>query len=193
MALHYALNGFLVHLIDFEGWGYSGGKRFAGLRVENMHRNMTSLLMQVRSDLPLFLFGHSMGGMCLQTYLSLNKAIADRIAGAIYSAPFMGIPDFVNFDAGKKAIVKFLSPHLDEMLLTSGMPTHMVCKNRTYMRLALTGKKAAPFSSLGLQASFLRMLDLIHGTAKQVTHPYLLVMADKDIIVNNNSSKEWHR
>jgi len=42
--MHYALNGFLVHLIDFEGYGYSGGKRFAGLRVENMHFQVTSLL-----------------------------------------------------------------------------------------------------------------------------------------------------
>ena len=82
----------------------------AGLRVEKMHHQITSLLQQVRTDLPIFLLGHSMGGMCLQSYLTLNKPIADRIAGAIYSAPFWGIPDFVNFDAGKKAIVKLLAP-----------------------------------------------------------------------------------
>lgn len=72
------------------------------------------------------------------------------------------------------------------------MPLHKVCRNRAYMRQSLTQKKAAPFSSLGMQASFLRMLDLIHATAKQVTHPYLLVMADKDIIVNNKESRKWH-
>ena len=71
------------------------------------------------------------------------------------------------------------------MLLTAGMPTHKICRNRDYMRTQLVGKKAAPFTSLGMQASFLRMIDLIQSTAKKVTHPYILVIADKDIIVNN--------
>mmetsp|Transcript_23347 Transcript_23347/g.28941 ORF Transcript_23347/g.28941 Transcript_23347/m.28941 type:complete len:87 (+) Transcript_23347:807-1067(+) len=78
------------------------------------------------------------------------------------------------------------------MLLSAGMPLHMVCRNRAYMRHTLIGKKAAPFSSLGLQASFIRMIDLIQASAKQVTFPYLLVMADKDIIVNNKESRKWH-
>ena len=36
-ALQFALNGFIVHLIDFEGFGYSGGRRVTGLTVERMH------------------------------------------------------------------------------------------------------------------------------------------------------------
>ena len=36
-ALQYALNGFIVHMIDFEGFGYSGGKRITGLTIEAMH------------------------------------------------------------------------------------------------------------------------------------------------------------
>ena len=44
IAIHFALNGFIVHLIDFEGFGYSGGKRVSGLAVERMHLQVTSLL-----------------------------------------------------------------------------------------------------------------------------------------------------
>ena len=46
MALQLALNGFIVHMVDFEGFGYSGGKRIAGLRIEKMHRQVTALLTQ---------------------------------------------------------------------------------------------------------------------------------------------------
>ena len=37
-AIQFALNGFIVHLIDFEGFGFSAGKRVSGLTVERMHR-----------------------------------------------------------------------------------------------------------------------------------------------------------
>ena len=100
-ALHYALNGFIVHLIDFEGYGFTAGRRCSGLRIENMHSQVTSLLTQVREDLPLFLMGHSMGCMVLNTYLQLNPEIASRLAGVIYSAPFFGLPPFVKLDPVK--------------------------------------------------------------------------------------------
>ena len=94
-AIHFALNGFIVHLIDFEGFGFSCGTRISALRVNNMHRQVTSLLEQVRPDLPLFLMGHSMGCLALNSYLTLNREIASRLAGVIWSAPFWGLPDFI--------------------------------------------------------------------------------------------------
>jgi len=179
-------------LIDFEGFGFSGGKRISGLTIEAMHRQVTSLLTQVRSDLPLFLKGHSMGCMVLNTYLALNPEIAQRLAGVIWSAPFWGIPDFVNVDFFKKQIIKFLALHLEEFTLASGMPLHKVTRNKQFMRHAITQTKANPLSSLGLQASFLRAIDRIHANAKNVTYPYILVLGDKDVIVNNNMARAWH-
>ena len=70
IALQYALNGFVVHLIDFEGQGYSGGKRISGLTIERMHLQVTSLLTLTDQSIPLFLYGHSMGCLILNTYLS---------------------------------------------------------------------------------------------------------------------------
>ena len=45
---------------------------------------------------------------------------------------------------------------------------------------------------MALQSSMVSSLDIVHAKARDVTYPYLLVMADKDVIVNNKSSKEWH-
>ena len=44
IGLQFALNGFVVHLIDFEGFGFSAGKRVTGLNVERWHRQITSVL-----------------------------------------------------------------------------------------------------------------------------------------------------
>lgn len=37
MALHLALNGYFVHMIDLEGSGYCAGLRVNGLKVEKFH------------------------------------------------------------------------------------------------------------------------------------------------------------
>ena len=86
-----------MHLIDFEGFGFSGGKRVAGLKVQSMHAQVSSLLMHVSPNLPLFLYAHSMGAMILATYLDMNPEIAGRLSGVIYSAPFFGLPDHLGF------------------------------------------------------------------------------------------------
>ena len=150
MAIHLALNGFIVHLIDFEGYGYSSGKRIAGLTIEQMHRQVTSLLAQVRPDLPLFLLGHSMGCLILDSYQGMNKAIADKIAGVIYSAPFFGFPDFANITWLKKQMAYALAPLLEEFALAVPRPMHKVCRNKQVMRNVLTEAKGPPYASLGL-------------------------------------------
>ena len=46
--------------------------------------------------------------------------------------------------------------------------------------------------SMGFIVSILKGLDWVNNKAKQVTYPYLLCLGEKDIIVNNRRSKEWH-
>ena len=130
VALQYALNGFIVHLIDFEGFGFAGGKRVTSLRVFNMHKQVTTLLSQVRPDLPLFLFGHSMGCLVLNSFLCLNPDIAERLAGVMYSAPFYGLPDYKHIDPVKMEVLKLLSLAIDEFVINAELPLHKVTRNR---------------------------------------------------------------
>lgn len=119
MALHLALNGFIVHMVDLDGFGYSGGKRIAGLRIERMHAQVTSLLTEARADLPLFLLGHSMGCLVVNSYLGFNPKIAQQLAGVIFSAPLYGVPDFANMDPVKKAVIKAIGPLLEDFVMIS--------------------------------------------------------------------------
>ena len=192
MAIQFALNGFIVHLIDFEGFGFSGGKRVAGLKVQAMHTQVTSLLMHVDPDLPLFLFAHSMGGLVLTAYLDSNPDIAKRVSGVIFSAPFLGFPEHLGFNVVRKYVTKFLALHLEEFALSLGLSVHLNTRNKAYMRVALTGMKAIPFISLGLLASFIPALEQVQSGANRVTYPYQMLLGEKDIIVSNKSAKEWH-
>jgi hypothetical protein len=37
MAITLALNGFFVHMIDLEGFGYSSGNKVTGITIEKFH------------------------------------------------------------------------------------------------------------------------------------------------------------
>lgn len=64
-AVHHALNGFEVHMIDLKGFGYSGGTRCKNFTLYDSHEHIGSMLQRFRNDKPAFVFGHSMG--CLIT------------------------------------------------------------------------------------------------------------------------------
>lgn len=44
-AFQLALNGYVVHMIDLEGFGYSAGSRISKLSVEKFHHNITTILL----------------------------------------------------------------------------------------------------------------------------------------------------
>ena len=79
-----------------------------------------------------------MGGLTLNTYLGLNPAIASRLAGVIYSAPFFGMPDHAGMNFAKKTFVSALSGLLDEFVIVAPLPLHKVCRNKDYMRTVIT-------------------------------------------------------
>ena len=133
-----------------------------------------------------------MGGLTLNTYLGLNPAIADRLAGVIYSAPYFGMNENMGVNFAKKAVVSACSEVLGEFVVIAPLAIHKVCRNKQYMRSVITQKKSVPLISLGLIDSFIKNHDRVMTYARQVKYPYLMVLGEKDSIINNKIDKEWH-
>lgn len=85
MARMLASNGYAVHAIDHRGHGASSGKRGFVQSYEMMVEDFVLFTDMVReqydSDLPFFVFGHSMGSMI--TFAALNKICS--VAGVMIS------------------------------------------------------------------------------------------------------------
>lgn len=116
-ALQLALNGYVVHLIDLDGNGYSAGQRISGLSVEIFMHNVATLLMQCDQALPVYLMGHSMGGMIVNQFLQWNPEIAGKLAGVIYSAPFFGMPK--KLDKPVLKALPFMAEKMDFLCMLS--------------------------------------------------------------------------
>ena len=77
-----------VYIIDLRGHGKSEGKRGHG-SISKMLLDVQELVVLARrdfNDLPIFLFGHSMGGNLVANYLI--RLISSEISGAILSSPW---------------------------------------------------------------------------------------------------------
>ena len=89
-------NGFLVHALDLQGRGKSDGERFYIRKFSDYENDVTTFIEIVKSknpSLPLFLLGHSAGGVvsCLYT-LEHQKELAGFICESFaYQVP---APDF---------------------------------------------------------------------------------------------------
>jgi len=82
----------------------------AGNKLSDLHYDVIALLKQVQPHLPLFLYGHSMGGLTVFSFLVNNPYF--NIQGVILSAPFLDVNKSM-LDDRKRKLIKILAPHLD--------------------------------------------------------------------------------
>ncbi|MEM7572069.1 MAG: lysophospholipase [Bacteroidota bacterium] len=90
-AAGYAMIGY-----DRQGFGRSEGKRGFVEKFSYFYDEIAQLILECERkypDLPVFLYGHSMGGNLLLSYLIRRKP---QIAGAVASAPYISLPFKVN-------------------------------------------------------------------------------------------------
>jgi len=90
VAKFFNSRSFSVLVFDQRGHGLSEGKRGHTPSHDQMLDDIEEVLMYARAeynDLPLYIFGHSMGGNLVLNYL-LKKNIAE-LAGAVVSTPWL--------------------------------------------------------------------------------------------------------
>ena len=75
-------------MIDWSGFGMSGGLKLQRTIGDN-HRDLSVLMKEFDKDLPLFLYGHSMGSAIIISFLINNPKL--KVAGVIASGPPLGM------------------------------------------------------------------------------------------------------
>ncbi|HWL51779.1 MAG TPA: alpha/beta fold hydrolase [Chthoniobacteraceae bacterium] len=78
--------GFTVITHDLRGHGRSGGRRGDAPRFAAFLDDLDLILRQLRPPAPVFLYGHSLGGLIALRYLQTRPA---AIAGAVVASPWI--------------------------------------------------------------------------------------------------------
>lgn len=116
--------GFNCYLLDHRGHGKSEGQRAAVLRFDEYLKDLDIYLETVRKQYangPMFLLGHSMGGLIATNYMLSRKPELD---GVVLSSPYLGLK--VDLPVWKDKLGKIVSKFLPSVSLKSDLDPHLL-------------------------------------------------------------------
>jgi len=180
----YALFGF-----DLRGHGQTGGPRghFPSLEVVMQDINQfIEFQKQNQSNLPVFIYGHSVGGL-----LSLAYAIQhpDGLQGVIATGAFLRSPLWDQ--KAKVTLAKTLGLLFPRLTLPSGVDPSTISRDPRVVQKYVDDPLIHDRSSLGLAMTLLTAIDLCFTHAKELTPPLLLMHGTEDRLVYPSGSEEF--
>jgi acylglycerol lipase len=188
-----ALNGggFAVHAFDYRGHGRSEGRRVHVDSVDEYVADVRAALDEVRRrhpGLPVFLLGHSQGGLVV---LKLALEDAAGLAGIVVTSPFLAVHPrsrpsaFVHATA---RVMRRVAPRLP-------LPTHIDVSvlsrdpavGEAYARDPLVSHKA---SAGWLRATSRAQRD-VRARASSLRVPALVMASGEDLLVDPEATRQF--
>jgi len=184
--------GVLVFGHDHMGHGRSEGPRAIVDSVDQYVQDIYLHCAQVKrehSGLPLFLYGHSMGGMVALSAILKNSSF---FKGMILEGPLI-VPDPSEVTPVKILLGRLLSSILPEMQLGK-IRVEQVTSDKE-VQAKLTGDKLrwTGGCKLGLGMAFLRCLETINSQLSMISLPFLVVHGEVDSLCQVGGSQLLHR
>lgn len=188
LAERLTASGYAVHAIDHWGHGRSDGDRGFVADFSVFLDGMNALLTFVRSshpDLPLFLLGHSMGGLIASHHLLTHQ---QHYCGAILSGPA------VSAGTPPSAPIRVIGQILSRLVPKAGLlqlDAHAVSRDpevvAAYLadHLVYKGKMSAR-----LAAAMLRAMEEIQLRAGEITLPLLVIHGSKDTLAAPEGARQ---
>ncbi len=179
---HFVPMGFAVYGMDHPGHGRSDGIRKYVDRFEDFIETVKAFFERIQgwqAGKPIFLLGHSMGGLIGAIYLLDHQA---GLKGAILSGPSVKKPDSISEIT--VIIAKILGTLMPKFGLVETVPEE-VCRDPAVVQayindpLVYKGKTTAR-----LAAEVLKAVKRISREAGKITLPILILQGGADLIVN---------
>lgn len=127
IAAELALQDIEVMMYDQRGFGRSGGiKHFS--TFQEVYNDLTTILKNLRSDIPLFILSHSFGSAITNSFINLNPNI--NISGIILINPFINFSKNLRINFFKKILITFLSNFVKEIFFITPLNLTSLNKNQ---------------------------------------------------------------
>ena len=179
---HFVPLSYAVYGIDHLGHGKSDGTRVFVERFDDYTNTLKVYVDMIHGwqpERPIFLVGHSMGGLIGAVYLLDHQA---ELAGAVLSGPAVKIPKHVTpamLFVGK--MLSALIPRFGLLALSADGVSRDPAVVQAYVSdpLAHRGKATAR-----LAAEMLKAMQTISGQAAKITLPIMIVQGSADRLVD---------
>jgi alpha-beta hydrolase superfamily lysophospholipase len=179
--------GYAVYAADHQGHGRSEGVRAYVERFEEYTDTLVKfreIVREAQKDRPLFVVGHSMGGLIGALHLLSHQ---DKLSGAILSGPGVKAPDnisAVTIFAGK--IISSLMPRMGMIKLEEDAVSRDAAVLKAYKDdpLVYHGKITAR-----LGAEMLKAMGRVQAEASKIKLPILILQGTGDRLVEPDGAQ----
>jgi alpha-beta hydrolase superfamily lysophospholipase len=194
-AEFFAAQGWVVFAGDLRGHGLSpdapGGGRVHVRQFTDYFMDVeafTDVARQANESLPLFLLGHSMGGLIAISYLLQNPA---DMAGAVISSPALGThPDF-RPQLMLRLLVGLLSRLAPRARFASDLDSSALSRDPAVVRAYLEDPLVSHKVSARWYAEIMKAIKLTHARAGALRTPVLLMQSGADRLVDPAAPGRW--
>ena len=180
----YAMVGF-----DLRGHGKSGGARGHSTSLDAYMQDIRQFLqlMEKRySDLPRFLYGHSLGGLLVLAYAIQYGA---GLQGVLATGP--ALRSSLQEQKAKVAMVRVLGSLLPTMTVQSGLDATTISRDPIVVDAYRNDPLVHYNTSLGFGKAALSAIDLCFARAKEFPVPLLIIHGKEDKITYPSGSEDF--
>ncbi len=187
---HLVPSGYVVYGIDHIGHGKSDGTRIYVDRFQDYTKTLKNYFDMIREwqpKKPIFLIGHSMGGLISAEYLLEHQ---DELSGAVLSGPSIKVPDNISkamIFAGK--MLSIIMPKAGLVQLDAEGVSRDPAVIDAYVNdpLVCTGKVTAR-----LGAELLKTMQRVTKQATKIKLPIMIVQGSADKLVDPSGAQLFY-
>ncbi len=190
-ALYLAPRGYACYALDCRGHGRSPGRRVHVNRFDEFLqdvRTVRSLVRPRHPGRPLFLVGHSQGGLIVLRY-ALREP--DGLAGVVASAPALGVHAAMKPSSATVFLARALSHLAPTALLDNHVDPSALCHDQSvveaYRRDPLVSRKV----SARWYTSIVDAMGEVWADAPRLCVPTLVMASGDDRAVSTDATRQW--
>lgn len=189
VAEAFGKEGFVLFTSDLRGHGRSGGPRGHISSIEDFMQDIDVLLEQARArypGLPLFLYGHSLGGIQVLHYGLLRKP---QVKGVI--ATSSGLHTAIENQSMKVMMAKILGSLIPKVAIASGLDAKGISRDEKVVQAYQKDPLVHDKISLGFGKVMIGVTAWTLAHAGEFSLPLLLLHGKADTIAFPSSSTEF--
>lgn len=176
--------------LDHRGHGQSGGKRGHILSFEEFENDLETFRRQVEGrfpDMPVFLIGHSMGGLIAASY-AITKG--QGLAGLVLSSAALRVD--VDEPAIKLALGKLFSKILPGVTMSNGLDPDYISHEPDVVEKYKNDPLVHDRVSARWFTEFQKAIEKVHELAHEICVPALIMQSGDDKMVNPSGAREFY-
>lgn len=184
-ADYFSNEGFSILTFDLPGHGKSGGKRGHIKHYEDFNKLLSAGISHAKKkypSLPIFLYGHSLGGLIALEYSILIKPI---INGVIASAPVIDV--YEPIPPVKLALAKIMNNIFPSFTLDSGLNRNMLSSDKSVIERYNADPLVHGHTSSRMGMYIIEKGAFVRDNAKNISLPTLVMVGSKEGIVSKKA------